>query len=101
MNSWGIYEAANAALSLAIPVAFMKFQRGYEAEADYLGLQYMYKAGYDPNAFIAFFEKIRALEKEKPGVLSKTFASHPPTPDRILKSQDRIERIWVDASQPR
>lgn len=93
VNSWGIYEAANAALSLAIPVAFMKFQRGYEAEADYLGLQYMYKAGYDPNAFIAFFEKIRALEKEKPGVLSKTFASHPPTPDRILKSQEEIRNV--------
>jgi beta-barrel assembly-enhancing protease len=93
VNSWGIYEAANAAMSLAIPVAFMKFQRGYEAEADYLGLQYMYKAGYDPNAFIAFFEKVRALEKEKPGVLSKTFASHPPTPDRILKSQEEIRNI--------
>jgi predicted Zn-dependent protease len=93
VNSWGIYEAANAAMSLALPVTFMKFQRGFEAEADYLGLQYMYKAGYDPQAFIAFFEKVKALEKEKPGMLAKAFSSHPPTPDRIQKSQEEIREI--------
>ena len=65
----------------------MKFQRNFEAEADYLGLQYMYKTGYDPQAFISFFEKIQAKEKKKPGTLAKAFASHPQTPDRIEKSQ--------------
>lgn len=93
VNSWGIYEAANMAMSLALPVTFMKFSRDFEAQADYFGLQYMYKAGYDPEAFISFFEKIRALEKEKPGVMSKAFASHPQTPDRILKSQEEIREI--------
>ena len=93
INSWGLYEAANAGLSLALPVTFMKFQRGFEAEADYLGLQYMYKAGYDPQAFIAFFEKVQALEKEKPGKLAKAFATHPQTPDRIQKSQEEIREI--------
>jgi len=93
VNSWGVYEAASAAMSLAIPVTFMKFQRGFEGEADYLGLQYMYKAGYDPQAFIDFFEKVKALEKEKPGLLSKTFSSHPPTPDRIMKSQEEIRNV--------
>jgi len=93
VNSWGVYEAANLAMSLAIPAAFMKFQRGFEGEADYLGLQYMYKAGYDPQAFIDFFEKVKALEKEKPGLLSKTFSSHPPTPDRIMKSQEEIRNV--------
>ena len=93
INSWGLYEAANMAMSLALPVAFMKFSRTYEAEADYLGLQYMYKAGYDPQSFIAFFEKIKALEKEKPGALAKAFASHPQTPDRIEKSQEEIREV--------
>jgi predicted Zn-dependent protease len=93
VNSWGIYEAANLGLSLALPVTFMKFQRGYEAEADYLGLQYMYKAGYDPQSFITFFEKINALQKEKPGALSKAFSSHPQTPDRIEKSQEEIREV--------
>lgn len=93
VNSWGLYEAANIGLSLALPVTFMKFSRTFEAEADYLGLQYMYKAGYDPQSFIAFFEKIKALEKEKPGALAKAFASHPQTPDRIEKSQEEIREV--------
>ncbi|MGH9530653.1 MAG: M48 family metallopeptidase [Terriglobales bacterium] len=83
------YEAAG----LAVPLTFMKFSRGFEAEADYLGLEYMYKAGYDPQAFISFFEKVQAEEKKKPGTLSKAFASHPQTPDRIEKSQQEIATI--------
>ena len=93
INSWGVYEAANLGMSLALPVTFMKFSRNFEAEADYLGLQYMYKAGYDPQAFIAFFEKIKALEKEKPGILAKAFSSHPPNEERIAKSQQEMRDI--------
>jgi predicted Zn-dependent protease len=68
-------------------VTFLHFSRAFEAEADYLGLQYMYKSGYDPNAFISFFEKVQAEEKKKPGPLAKAFSTHPRTPDRIEKSQ--------------
>ena len=93
IHSWGVYEAVNMAMSLALPVTFMKFSRDFEAQADYFGLQYMYKAGYDPQAFIAFFEKLKALEKQKPGALAKAFASHPQTPDRIQKSQEEIREI--------
>ena len=60
---YGIYEAAN----LAIPLTFLEFSREFEAQADYLGLEYMYRAGYDPQAFVTFFEKIQDLEKHKPG----------------------------------
>lgn len=89
----GIGYAAYEAAGLALPITFLSFQRGFEAEADYLGLQYMYKAGYDPQAFVAFFEKLQAMEKKKPGTLAKTFASHPQTPDRIAQSQQEIEKI--------
>ena len=89
----GIGYAAYQAAGLALPLTFLSFQRGFEAEADYLGLQYMYKSGYDPQSFVAFFEKLQAMEKKKPGTLAKTFASHPQTPDRIAASQNEIEKI--------
>jgi beta-barrel assembly-enhancing protease len=88
-TGYGIYEATQ----LAIPIAFLKFSRDFEAQADYLGVQYMYRAGYDPQAFISFFEKIQALEKRKPGLVAKAFSDHPQTPDRILHSQEEIARI--------
>ena len=77
----------------------MKFSRGFEAEADYLGLEYMYKSGYDPHAFISFFEKVQAQEKKKPGTLAKAFATHPQTPDRIAKSQKEIATILPARAQ--
>ncbi len=88
-TGYGIYEGAQ----LAIPVTFLEFSRQFEAQADYLGIQYMYKAGYDPQAFISFFEKIQALQKRKPGLVAKAFSDHPQTPDRILHSQEEIARI--------
>ena len=84
--AYGIYEAS----SLLIPISFLKFSRNFESEADYLGIQYMYKTGYDPTAFVDFFEKIQTLEKRKPGTMSKLFATHPPTDDRVTKSQKEI-----------
>jgi predicted Zn-dependent protease len=88
-TGYGIYEGSQ----LAIPMAIFKFRREFESQADYLGIQYMYRAGYDPQAFITFFEKIQALQKRKPGLVSKAFSDHPQTPDRILHSQEEIARI--------
>jgi len=85
--------AAQEAAGLALPVTFLKFSRSFEAEADYLGVQYMYKSGYDPQSFTAFFEKIEAQEKKKPGTLSRAFDSHPQTPDRVEKSQEEIQKL--------
>ncbi|HMC31217.1 MAG TPA: M48 family metalloprotease, partial [Candidatus Angelobacter sp.] len=66
----GIGLAAREAAGIGLPVTFLKFSRSFEAEADYLGIQYMYKAGYDPNEFVNFFEKIQAQEKKKPGSMA-------------------------------
>ena len=92
---YGIYQG----LGLAVPLTFLHFSRGFEAEADYLGIEYMYRAGYDPSAFVSFFEKIQAMEKKKPGTLSKAFDTHPQTPDRIEKSQDEIRKILPTRAQ--
>ncbi|MGA2213145.1 MAG: M48 family metallopeptidase [Bryobacteraceae bacterium] len=90
MGGWtgyGLYQAA----SVLVPVGFLKFSRGFESEADMLGLEYMYKAGYDPTAFVDFFEKIETLEKRKPGTMSKVFSTHPPTDSRIQAAQKNIQ----------
>src|SRR5271170_5417065 len=92
MGGWtgyGIYQAA----SVLVPVGFLKFSRGMESEADMLGLEYMYKAGYDPEAFVDFFEKIETLEKRKPGTMAKVFSTHPPTDDRIKAAQKNIQTL--------
>ncbi|HKS95156.1 MAG TPA: M48 family metalloprotease [Terriglobia bacterium] len=89
----GIGYAIRSAAGFALPMTFLSFSRGFESEADYLGLQYMYKSGYDPNAFVQFFEKLQAREKKKPGTLAKAFSTHPPTPDRIARSQEEISQI--------
>src|SRR6201997_2936643 len=86
---YGLYEGLN----IAIPLTYLKFSRDSEREADFLGLQYMYKAGYDPNAFVTFFERIQADEKRRPGTIPKVFSTHPPTPDRIQSAQKEIARI--------
>jgi len=86
---YGIYQG----LGLATPLTLLHFSRAFESEADYLGIEYMYRAGYDPSGFVSFFEKIQAMEKKKPGTLSKAFDTHPQTPDRIEKSQAEIRKI--------
>ena len=71
----------------------MKFSREFETQADYLGVQYMYLAGYDPQAMITFFERVQALARRKPGLVSAAFSDHPQTPDRILHTQKEIGTI--------
>jgi beta-barrel assembly-enhancing protease len=86
-TGYGIQQAA----SVAIPIGFLSFSRGFESEADLLGLEYMYKSGYDPEAFVDFFEKIQSLEKKKPGTMAKVFSTHPMTDDRIKVAQKNIQ----------
>ena len=90
MGGWTGYSIYQAA-SVAIPLGFLSFSRAFESEADLLGLEYMYKAGYDPVAFVDFFEKIQAMEKKKPGTLAKVFSTHPMTEDRIERAQKNIQ----------
>ena len=88
LGGWAGYAAQQA-----IPMALLSFSRGFEEEADYLGLQYLYAAGYDPTAAIDLFEKMMSLQARTPGALTKVFSTHPMNEDRLKKAQAEIQRI--------
>jgi predicted Zn-dependent protease len=92
LGGWAGY-AVRQGVGLAIPLGFLSFSRGFETEADLLGLQYMDKAGYDPTAAVDIFERIEALELRQPGTIAKVFSSHPMTADRIKESQKNIQEL--------
>jgi beta-barrel assembly-enhancing protease len=92
LGGWGGFAARQAAM-LAAPMAFFHFSREFETEADLLGIQYLWKAGYDPNASIDMFERVESTERKQPGTVSKLFRTHPLTPDRIEKTQKNIDEL--------
>jgi predicted Zn-dependent protease len=79
-------------VGLAVPMGFTHFTRGMEKQADTLGLEYLYRSGYDPLAFVDFFERIGSLEKTRPGLVARMFSSHPMTASRIKSAQKQIQR---------
>jgi predicted Zn-dependent protease len=96
--SIGTYYGLSMAMN-GLPLAFLKFSRDDEAEADFFGLQYMYKAGYDPNSYVAFFGKVLEEERSSPGSVDALFADHPPTADRIIKCEEEIKTLLPKRSE--
>jgi predicted Zn-dependent protease len=91
--------AARQAMSLIVPMSFLKFSRNAEREADLLGMEYMYASGYDPAAFLEFFEKLEGKQKEKHSLLAKAFATHPMTEDRVKAAQKTIDRYLPEREE--
>ncbi|MGH9453747.1 MAG: M48 family metallopeptidase [Terriglobia bacterium] len=96
--SIGAYYGLSMAMN-GLPLAFLKFSRDDEAEADFYGLQYMYKAGYDPNSLLSFFGKVLEEERSSPGSVAAIFADHPPTADRIIKCEEEIKTLLPKRSE--
>src|SRR5690349_14613911 len=92
IGGWTGY-AVRQGMGVGIPMTFLKMDRAFESEADYYGLQYMFKAGYDPTASVDLFERMLSMEKRRPGTISKVFATHPQNGDRLRKTQEEINTI--------
>jgi predicted Zn-dependent protease len=97
-GGWGAYGTRQAA-GVLMPAAFLSFSREFESEADLLGLQYLYKAGYDPGGFVDIFEKIQSLNRSKPGLVARFFSDHPQTADRISTAQKNIQGLLREQPQ--
>jgi predicted Zn-dependent protease len=98
LGGWPGFAVRQGA-GLAVPLAFLKFSRAFEQEADLLGLQYLYKAGDDPTAFVDVFERMEAAEKRKPGTVSQLFRSHPNMATRIKFTQKNVQELLTAQPQ--
>lgn len=86
---YGVQQAAN----FALPMTLLKFSRQFEKDADFLGVQYLYKTGYDPASMVQFFERLKARQKKQPNAIARAFSSHPLTKDRIKAVQKTINEL--------
>jgi predicted Zn-dependent protease len=84
---------------IAVPMSFLKFSRDAELEADLLGIEYEYSAGYDPSAFVQFFEKLGQEKKHKFSLLAKAFSTHPMNAERVARAQDEIQEYLPPRSE--
>jgi predicted Zn-dependent protease len=98
--------AVRQAAALLVPMGFLKFSRDMEREADLLGIEYDYAAGYDPSALVDFFERLQARKNQKHSALAKAFSTHPMTEDRIQRAEKEIltmlparDQYLVDTSE--
>ncbi|HWP47862.1 MAG TPA: M48 family metallopeptidase [Candidatus Limnocylindrales bacterium] len=74
----------------------LAYSRSNEAEADRLGVHYLYKTGYNPEGMGEFFERLQALHKDKPNILEKFFATHPPLSNRLEAVKAEMAKIPSD-----
>jgi beta-barrel assembly-enhancing protease len=88
-----VTAAIRQAAGLLVPMSFLKFSRDAEREADFLGVQYEYASGYDPTAFVDFFERLETHEKQRTGIIARTFSTHPMNNDRIRRAEAELEAL--------
>lgn len=85
-------QAAQAAVmgsSAGVMQSQINYTRDFEREADRIGFQRLEKAGFDPRAMAAFFQRLqqatRLQDTKTPGYLR----THPLTFERVAEAQDR------------
>jgi predicted Zn-dependent protease len=91
-------DSLYAAYMPGVPLTFIKFRRQDELEADYLGLQYMYKAGYDPGGYVDLLRKLALMQPPSP--LPDSLQAMPPFSERIAKADQEIRTILPNLRTP-
>ncbi len=84
-------DAWRLGYGLAATGATLKFSRNHESEADYIGLRYAAKAGYDPRAAVTFWTKM-AKQKDGGG-LPAFLSTHPSDAQRIADLQRQMPGV--------
>ena len=94
-----VFQGGQAGFALRVPAQFLETVRRQVFEADFLGLQYLYKAGYEPRAAITFLQKLEGLKAQNSRVSSRVFSMEPPAADRITTIQKNIDLILPPRAQ--
>jgi Zn-dependent protease with chaperone function len=92
---------------VAGPLSVKKFSRDSEYEADLLGIEYAYTAGYDPEALLSVLEKLHALEASRAAMFAKIpgyhFVSKLPFHSQVARGfsnypllEERIRRLQLE-----
>ncbi len=91
IGAYYLFQAGFLGLGMVLNLDLLGVSREFEAEADQLGAQYAWKAGYDPRGFITFFDK---MASEQGYIKSASFfRTHPPFLERILSTVSEIEYL--------
>lgn len=86
-------DIAKMAADLFGKAGGLYYSREMESQADFLGVETMYKAGYNPQGMVTFFRKLEAEGQKDPGKIAQFFSTHPATPERIASIQQEIAKL--------
>jgi predicted Zn-dependent protease len=85
-------EAGIALTTAAVAQKGINYTRSFEEEADRIGMQVLTRAGFDPRAMPAFFERMQVLNRHNESSLPEFLRTHPVTINRIADARNRAER---------
>jgi len=92
--SLGTEGTVRTGAQLAAVLAQLQYSRDDEYESDRYSIRFTYKAGYDPNGIIRFFEKMKRLEKQGKGdIIENNLRTHPLTENRIKRAKEEIAKL--------
>jgi Zn-dependent protease with chaperone function len=98
-NGENASQIVNAVGGLGLNVAFLKFGRDDEYQADRLGAEIMAGAGYNPVAMADFFGLLRSEQGRDPGKLERFLSDHPPSADRESRIRDQAGSLTLASSR--